>query len=163
MPGTGIGWLSSRHQECSSRLQGIAKQPGGYQSLLICTQTWWFSCARKQTQISWSKKSCQVQGTSSEIGTFLHSTTSSFQSTTCSLGWADVDLALISMSFCKGMISFSTAELSESKRYLTLVAMSPASTQEHQFCLLNKSHESIKLTETSQDIPFSILISGVSC
>jgi len=27
-----MGWLSSRNQECSSRLQGIGNQQGGYQS-----------------------------------------------------------------------------------------------------------------------------------
>jgi len=47
-------------------------------------------------QISWSKKSCQVQGISSEIGMLLlhHS----FRSTVCCPAWADVDLVLITMS-----------------------------------------------------------------
>lgn len=49
-PGTGRRRrLASHSQECSSLLQSVGRLQGGHQLLLICTWTWWFSCARKQT------------------------------------------------------------------------------------------------------------------
>ena len=50
-------------------------------------------------KISCSKKSSQVQSTS-EIRYLSATSSLLIQNTTCSPGWADVDLALISKSFC---------------------------------------------------------------
>ena len=69
------------------------------------------------------------------------SATSISQSTACSLVWADIYLALTSMSFCNVGISSSGAELSESKRDLTLVAMSPTPIEEQQIFQVNTSHD----------------------
>ena len=139
-PGSGRRRLASRSQECSGWLQGVGKLQGGYQSLLIRTWTW-FSCDFHVRERRVEQTSC----TSSEIGILSHHQWFPEHCMLSSSLWLDIDLGLISMSFCNVRISSARAEFFKSRRDLTLLKMSPTPIEEQQFCPVNKSlQKSIK-------------------